>query len=161
MASGGSLTARMYLRSFIPVAVVAVSFALPVCAQTPQANSGDVTAVSLPPAPLLPEVIGPWKKIPANVETTSPNPSGVSALTIEDKEFGLKRSEVATYSRADGKPGSLRFEAREMQDSTGAYSAYTLSHEGLRACPGQATVGRSCSSGNGRLLFWEGDTVVS
>lgn len=76
------------------------------------------------------------------------------------KEFGVKRGAVATYERTDGKKTKLTLSAEDMQDATGAYSAFTLARAGMRSCSESAQLGHDCALAPGHLLFWKGETLV-
>jgi hypothetical protein len=99
----------------------------------------------------LPESFGIWHKTGAG--------DAAARDAAMDKEFLLQRSDAAAYS--DGKGTLLNIEASEMQDATGAYSAFTLARAGLHDCSTTAKLGEDCALGAGKLLFWVGDSLVS
>ncbi|MBS1813457.1 MAG: hypothetical protein JSS87_01125 [Acidobacteria bacterium] len=108
--------------------------------------------VSLPAGPLLPQTVGVW--------TRSGAFSGIDLGASRLKEYGLKRSDSATYNRTDGKDISLQVEVWDMQDATGAYSAFTLQRAGMHDCASTAKLGHDCALGAGHLLFWSGESLV-
>jgi len=131
-----------------------VAIGVVVCALTVgavQARAQGVT-ITEPPVQLLPQSFGGWQ------QGGSSEPGAISLTTVNKaalQECGPLRSQVNTYTR-NGK--TMRVEAIEFGDRTGAYSAFTLavrpemrvSHE----------VGSSNAVGDGALMFTLGDTLV-
>lgn len=131
------------------VAIGAVACALAMGAAQTRAQGVTLTE---PPVQLLPQSFGGWQ------QGGSSEPGTVSLTTVNKaalQECGPLRSQVNTYTR-NGK--TMRVEAVEFGDRTGAYSAFTLavrpemrvSHE----------VGSSSAMGDGALMFTIGDTLV-
>src|ERR1700746_1669642 len=99
----------------VGVGVVACALALGV-AQT-RAQGG---ALAEPPVQLLPQSFGGWQ------QGGNSDPGTVSLTTVNKaalQECGPLRSQVNTYTR-NGR--TMRVEAVEFGDRTGAYSAFTL-----------------------------------
>lgn len=108
----------------------------------------------MPPAPLLPDTFGPW-----HATGTADN-----AITFDPavaKELIVQRSDAKTYS-AEGATATIS--AVQMTDSTGAYSGWTLeralTREGTRPCAGGNSLGSNCAVSAGKLLFWQGNTLI-
>lgn len=110
------------------------------------------TAVSMPPAPLLPDHFGEW-------QVSGP---GDNSIVIADdvlKELIVTRRDVKKYA-AEGNAATVS--AIEFADATGAYSAFTLLRTPeMHPCAGGNSLGVDCSVSAGKLLFWQGDTLVS
>jgi hypothetical protein len=114
--------------------------------------------ISEPPTPLLPQRFGVWR------EVTAAKPASDNALANISKEAlaecGLQRTETSEYAH-DGR--TVRVEAMEFNDRTGATSAFTLAEApGMK--PG-TTVGASDAFGGpsrsaGDVLFLQGTSVV-
>jgi hypothetical protein len=105
-----------------------------------------------PPVQLLPQSFGGWQ------QGGNSEPGTVSLTTINKaalQECGPLRSQVNTYTR-NGR--TMRVEAVEFGDRTGAYSAFTL------AVRPEMRVGKAVGSwdavGNGVVMFTTGDTLV-
>ena len=127
--------------------VVACALAL----GTVQARAQGVTLTE-PPVQLLPQSFGGW-------QLGGDSQPGAVSLTTVDKaalqECGPLRSVVNTYTRG-GK--TMRVEAVEFGDRTGAYSAFTLAvRPDMRVAH---EVGSSNAVGDGVVLFTVGDTLV-
>lgn len=116
------------------------------------APKGAVTAVSVPPAPLLPDHFGEWV-VTASID---------NAIALTDdvaKELIVTRRDAKQYA-AEGNAATVS--AVEFTDATGAYSAFTLLRTPeMRPCAASNSLGVDCSVSAGKLLFWQGDTVVS
>jgi hypothetical protein len=113
---------------------------------------GQAVTLTEPPVQLLPQSFGGWQQ-GGNSEP------GTFSLTTVNKaalqECGPLRSQVNTYTR-NGR--TMRVEAVEFGDRTGAYSAFTLAvrPEMLVA----KDVGSSNAVGDGAVMFTIGDTLV-
>jgi hypothetical protein len=105
-----------------------------------------------PPVQLLPQSFGGWQ------QGGSSEPGSVSLTTVNKaalQEAGPLRSQVNTYTRAGR---TMRVEAVEFGDRTGAYSAFTLAvRPEMRVAK---DVGSSDAVGDGVVLFTMGDTLV-
>lgn len=130
--------------------------ALNIAAQSaaPSAASS-ATTVSMPPTPLLPDSFGPW-------HATGTADNALSFDPAVARELIVQRTDAKTYT-ADGATAVIS--AVQMTDSTGAYSGWTLKRaaatgEPLRPCAGGNSLGSNCAVSAGRLLFWEGNTLV-
>ena len=152
----------LFLRRFLGIASFGFStllLAAGVSAQAPAAASSNATAgaqnVSMPSAPLLPDAFGPWK-----AEGAADN-----AITFDPavaKELIVKRADAKKYN-AEGATATIS--AVQMADSTGAYSAWTLKRAmadggSMRPCAGGNSLGANCAVSAGKLLFWQGNTLV-
>jgi len=131
----------------VGMGVVACALAL----GTVQARAQGVTLTE-PPVQLLPQSFGGW-------QLGGDSQPGAVSLTTVDKaalqECGPLRSVVNTYTRG-GK--TMRVEAVEFGDRTGAYSAFTLAvRPDMRVAH---EVGSSNAVGDGVVLFTVGDTLV-
>lgn len=120
------------------------------CAASAQGN----VTLTEPPAQLLPSSFAGWQQS-ANV----PPPQGALSLTTVSKqalqECGPLRSQVTAYEHAGR---SMRLEAVEFGDRTGAYSAFTLiERPDMRVAK---DLGSSAAMGDGGVLFTQGDSVV-
>src|SRR5215469_10882398 len=105
-----------------------------------------------PPVQLLPQNFGGWQ-LGGNSE-----PGTVSLTTVNKaalQECGPLRSQVNTYTR-NGK--TMRVEAVEFGDRTGAYSAFTLAVRPEMKV--SKTVGSWDAVGSGVVMFTIGDTLV-
>jgi hypothetical protein len=105
-----------------------------------------------PPVQLLPQSFGGWQ------QGGNSEPGAVSLTTVNKaalQECGPLRSQVNTYAR-NGR--TMRVEAVEFGDRTGAYSAFTLAVR-----PEMKTaknVGSWDAVGDGVVMFTIGDTLV-
>ncbi len=114
--------------------------------------------LSEPPAPLLPQRFGEWRRI------DTAQPSSVNLLANVSKEAlaecGPKRTEAGEYSH-DGH--RIQVEAIEFGDRTGATSAFTLAEQhGMKL---GTTLGASDAIGEspesmGEVLFMQGTSLV-
>jgi len=116
------------------------------------------TTLIEPPAPLLPSGFGPWL-----ADATSPAESfesqGEAAVVFQ--EDGIKRAGQQTYHLAKG-PETIKVEAYQFVDATGAYSAFTyLRSPGMKGLPGEKSAGaETVGKPGGEFLVWRGATVV-
>lgn len=120
-----------------------------------QAPSPAATTVSMPPAPLLPDSFGPW-------HATGGADNALGFDPAVGKELQVQRTDAKTYT-AEGATAVVS--AVQMTDSTGAYSGWTLKRatatgEPMRSCAGGNSLGSNCAVSLGRLLFWQGNTLV-
>ncbi len=130
----------------------AATFALFTLLLAPLAHTQTPTTVSVPPAPLLADHFGPWQASPNVVTNAIALPDAVA------QELIVKRSDAKQYT-AEGNAATIS--AVELADATGAYSAFTyLRTPEMRACAAGNSAGVDCAVSSGKLLFWQGDTVV-
>jgi hypothetical protein len=119
-----------------------------------QAGVGGAAAqpVVMPAAPLLPEMWGAWHA----------KGDASNAIALNDavaKELIAVRSAARAYTSLGG---DATVSAVEFTDATGAFSAFTLLRTpSMRPCAEENSLGKDCAVAAGRLLFWQGDTVVS
>jgi hypothetical protein len=131
----------------VGIGVVACALAMG-AAQT----RGQGVTLTEPPVQLLPQSFGGWQ------QGGNSEPGTVSLTTVNKaalQESGPLRSQVNTYTR-NGK--TMRVEAVEFGDRTGAYSAFTLAVR-----PDMKTaknVGSWDAVGDGIVMFTIGDTLV-
>lgn len=113
---------------------------------------GQGVTLTEPPVQLLPQSFGGWQ------QGGNSEPGTVSLTTVNKaalQECGPLRSLVNTYTR-DGR--TMRVEAVEFGDRTGAYSAFTLAvRPDMRV---SKDVGSSNAVGDGVVIFTIGDTLV-
>ena len=116
-----------------------------------QAPSAATTTVSMPPTPLLPDSFGPWHSTAAAENAISFDPAVA-------KELIVQRTDAKAYT-AEGATAVIS--AVQMTDSTGAYSGWTLKRSSeMRPCAAGNSLGVNCAVSAGRLLFWQGNTLV-
>jgi len=128
--------------------IAALAAPMFVLAQTPTTPP----IISTPPTPLLPDHFGEW-------QSAGPADNALNLSEDVAKELLAKRSDTKKYT-AEGNASIVS--AQEFEDATGAYSAYTLLRTPtMRPCGEQNNLGKDCAVGAGRMLFWQGDTVVS
>ncbi len=131
-----------------------VAIGVVACALALGAVQGHGQGVTLtePPVQLLPQSFGGWQ-LGGNSE-----PGTVSLTTVNKaalQECGPLRSQVNTYAR-NGR--TMRVEAIEFGDRTGAYSAFTLAvRPDMRV---SKDVGSSNAVGDGVVMFTISDTLV-
>src|ERR1700761_1503394 len=131
-----------------------VGIAIVACALAASAAQTRAQGVTLtePPVQLLPQSFGGWQ------QGGNSEPGTVSLTTVNKaalQECGPLRSQVNTYTR-NGR--TMRVEAVEFGDRTGAYSAFTLAvRPEMRV---SKDVGSSNAVGNGAVMFTIGDTLV-
>jgi hypothetical protein len=116
-----------------------------------QAGAQSVTLTE-PPVQLLPQNFGGWQQ-GGNSQAGTVSLTTVNKAALE--EAGPLRSQVNTYTRAGR---TMRVEAIEFGDRTGAYSAFTLAERPEMKLA--KDVGSSEATGDGVVLFTTGDTVV-
>src|SRR5215472_375019 len=137
------------MRAGFRVAIGAVACALAVGGAQVRAQAVTLTE---PPVQLLPQNFGGWQ-LGGNSE-----PGTVSLTTVNKaalQECSPLRSQVNTYTR-NGK--TMRVEAVEFGDRTGAYSAFTLAMRPEMKV--SKDVGSSNAVGDGVVVFTIGDTLV-
>jgi hypothetical protein len=131
------------------IGVVACALALGMA----QAGAQGVTLTE-PPVQLLPQSFGGWQ------QGGSSEPGTVSLTTVNKaalQECGPLRSQVNTYTRG-GK--TMRVEAVEFGDRTGAYSAFTLVVRPEMRVAKEIGAGAWDAVGGDAVLFTVGDTLV-
>jgi hypothetical protein len=127
------------------------------CALTLAAGRASAQAVTLnePPVQLLPQSFGGWQQS-TNAPATSDNAPTLTTLSKQAlQECGPLRSQVNGYTH-NGR--TMRVEAVEFGDRTGAYSAFTLAVRPPMKVG--KVVGSSAALGDGAVLFTIGDTLV-
>lgn len=118
---------------------------------TVQARAQGVTLTE-PPVQLLPQSFAGWQ------QGGTSEPGQVSLTTVDKaalQEAGPLRSQVNTYTRAGR---TMRVEAVEFGDRTGAYCAFTLAERPEMRIGKE--IGSSDAVGDGAVLFTIGDTLV-
>lgn len=131
------------------VAIGVVACALAVGTVSTRAQGVTLTE---PPVQLLPQSFGGWQ------QGGNSEPGTISLTTVDKaalQECGPLRSQVNTYTR-NGK--TMRVEAVEFGDRTGAYSAFTLAMRPEMRVGKE--VGSSNAVGDGAVMFTTGDTLV-
>lgn len=121
----------------------------------------------MPQAPLLPARFGPWTAAGGDTGQAAQSPlvEGKTAEVL--KEDGLTRSSQGSYAEA-GRAGSIKLDAFQFDDATGAVSAFTylrsafpyLRSAEMRMVPQASRVGKEEAAAGGRYLFREGASVV-
>ncbi len=135
-----------FTKSFVLVCLLTLPL-LTVEAQTAQPS----TAVTMPPAPLLPDHFGEW-------QVSGDADNSIALADDVAKELIVTRRDAKKYG-AEGNAAVVS--AVEFTDATGAYSAFTLLRTlEMRSCAGGNSLGVDCSVSAGKLLFWQGDTLV-
>lgn len=136
-------------RSLAPFALLLAAIA-PLAAQVPAPASKQI--ISVPPAPLLPDHFGAW-------QAAGPADNVLALAPDVAKELIVQRTDAKQYT-GDGATATIS--AVQLADSTGAYSAWTLLRTpDMKACAGGNALGVDCAVSAGRLLFWQGNTLVS
>lgn len=124
------------------------------------------TTLVMPEGPLLPAKFGAWTATAApgagGSDTGAPGASriveGKGAEVL--KEDGLTRSSEQTYTQA-GRGGTVKLNALQFTDATGAVSAYTyLRSPEMKEMREGSRVGRNEAVAGGRYLFREGASTV-
>ncbi len=116
------------------------------------------TTIVVPQGPLLPANFGAWVAGAGMVQTASPLVEGRAAEVL--KEDSLMRSSEASYAQA-GRQGTLKLDAFQFDDATGAVSAFTyLRSPEMRVVPQGSRVGNDEATAGGRYLIRAGTTVV-
>ena len=140
--------ASQTLRRLSP-ALLAAAMAFSALAQTPAPATS--TAVVVPPAPLLPDHFGAW-------QTTGPADNALTLTPDVAKELLFQRTDAKKYT-AEGATATVS--AVQLADSTGAYAAWTLLRTPeMHPCAGGNSLGVDCAVSAGKLLFWQGNTLV-
>ncbi|MEO8736638.1 MAG: DUF6599 family protein [Edaphobacter sp.] len=113
-----------------------------------------------PPTPLLPAKFGPWQEMapPSCSDCLTPDEPTGAVL----KEDGLSRASQQTYRQSD-KAGTIKVDAYQFGDATGAYSAFTfLRTPEMKSLPATKKIGtQAAATPKGDFLVWSGTTVVS
>ncbi|MGI4758045.1 MAG: DUF6599 family protein [Janthinobacterium lividum] len=132
--------------------MLAAAFAVPSSYAQAPVGAKPSSTVSIPPAPLLPDHFGEW-------QISGPGDNSIAIADDVLKELIVTRRDVKKYA-AEGNAATVS--AIEFADATGAYSAFTLLRTPeMHACAGGNSLGVDCSVSAGKLLFWQGDTLVS
>jgi hypothetical protein len=123
-------------------------------------GQGAPTMLVEPAAPLLPAKFGPWQMegtAPSCPDCFHPDEAVVTVL----KENGLTRANQQTY-RQSNSAETLKLEAFQFADATGAYSAFTyLRGPAMKDLPADKRIGKgTASTGGGEFLVLSGTTVV-
>ncbi len=106
----------------------------------------------MPQTSLLPDHFGEWR-------VSGPGDNSLALTADVANELIVSRRDVKKYA-AEGNAATVS--AVEFADATGAYSAFTLLRTPeMRACAAGNSLGTDCAVTAGRLLFWQGDTLVS
>lgn len=108
-----------------------------------------------PPVQLLPQSFGVWKQSGTGAGVAEGSLSLVNVNKQALEECGPQRSLVEQFS---GGGRTMRVEAVEFGDRTGAYSAFTLV-ERPEMRPGSG-LGEASAVGEGAVLFTQGDSLV-
>jgi hypothetical protein len=116
------------------------------------------TTLVVPQGPLLPQKFSSW--IASSTQAIpSPLAGGNTAQVL--REDGLTRSSSATYEQP-GHPGTIKLDALQFDDATGAVAAFTLLRSpDMRVVTGDARIGKDEATAGNRYLFREGASVVS
>ncbi len=141
-------------RTFAPLALLLAAIS-PIAAQTtaisPIATPAARQMVNVPPAPLLPDHFGAWQSA-GTTDNALPLAPDVA------KELIVQRTDAKKYTSADV---TATISAVQLADSTGAYSAWTLLRTpDMHPCSGGNALGSDCAVSVGKLLFWQGNTLV-
>jgi hypothetical protein len=124
-------------------------------------GQGAKTMLVEPPTPLLPVKFGAWQTDGAPPSCSDcPLAQGTTGAVL--KEDGLSRSSEMIYQRP-GKTGTIKVDAYQFGDATGAVSAFTflLKPESRMVLSGGEKIGSEmASSGAGDFIFRSGTTVV-
>jgi hypothetical protein len=117
------------------------------------------TTLIEPPTPLLPQKFGPWQADASIPSSEGFQPQGDTAAVF--KEDGLKRTSAQTY-RQPTSSETMKVEAYQFVDATGAYSAFTyLRSPGMKTIPGEKSTGaETIAKPGGEFLVWRDTTVV-
>ena len=117
------------------------------------------TTITVPQGPLLPQQFSSWTAtVPEPQAASSPLAAGAAEQVL--REDGLTRSSVQTYQQP-GRPGTLKVNALQFDDATGAVSAFTyLRSPDMHTVAGSNRVGREEAATASRYLFREGASVV-
>ena len=117
------------------------------------------TTLIEPPTPLLPQKFGPWQTDASAAPLESFQLQGDTAAVF--KEDGLKRTSAQTYRQQSGSE-TMKVEAYQFVDATGAYSAFTyLRSPEMKTMPGEKGAGsETLAKPGGEFLVWRDTTVV-
>ena len=117
------------------------------------------TTLIEPPTPLLPQKFGPWQTDASTPPSESFQLQDEAAAVF--KEDGLKRESQQTYQQQGGSE-TMKVEAYQFVDATGAYSAFTyLRSPGMKGLPSEKGAGaETVVRPGGEFLVWRGTTVV-
>ena len=142
---------RIGLRALLGVALLGAS-AVSLCGQ------GAHTILVEPPSPLLPTKFGPWQMEGAACSDCFHPDEAVAAVL---KENGLIRASQQTY-RQPNSTETLKLEAYQFVDATGAFSAFTfLRGPSMKNLPADKRIGKgTATTGGGQYLVLSGTTVV-
>lgn len=132
------------------------TFALLLAAISPLAAQQPAPAktqtINVPPAPLLPDHFGTWQAT-GTADNALQFPPDVA------KELIVQRTDAKQYA-SNGAIATIS--AVQLADSTGAYSAWTLLRTpDMHACAAGNSLGVDCAVSAGKLLFWQGNTLVT
>ncbi len=147
----GRFTFRFFTNLFL-------SLSLTFAAVSTLAQDAKTTLLE-PPTPLLPQKFGPWQSDASAPPSEPFQPQGDSAAVF--KEDGLKRTSQQTYRQQSGSE-TMKVEAYQFVDATGAYSAFTyLRSPEMRTIPGEKRLGaETLAKPGGEFLVWRDTTVV-
>jgi hypothetical protein len=148
---GFSARFRIGLRALLGVALLGAS-AVSLCGQ------GAHTILVEPPSPLLPTKFGPWQMEGTACSDCFHPDEAVAAVL---KENGLIRASQQTY-RQPNSTETLKLEAYQFVDATGAFSAFTfLRGPSMKNLPADKRIGKgTATTGGGEYLVLSGTTVV-
>jgi hypothetical protein len=148
---GFSARFRIGLRALLGVALLGAS-AVSLCGQ------GAHTILVEPPSPLLPTKFGPWQMEGTACSDCFHPDEAVAAVL---KENGLIRASQQTY-RQPNSAETLKLEAYQFVDATGAFSAFTfLRGPSMKNLPADKRIGKgTATTGGGQYLVLSGTTVV-
>jgi Family of unknown function (DUF6599) len=103
---------------------------------------------------VLPKSFAGW--VQSGPQRTTTNAAQVdAAYPAVLQEYGFTGSEVATYTRPDGR--KLTIKAAEFKDATGAYGAFTFYR---RPTMRTEQIGTKAASANDRILFFRSNILV-
>jgi hypothetical protein len=148
---GFSVRFRLGLRGLLGVALLGASVGS-------LYGQGAQTTLVEPAAPLLPAKFGPWQmEGTACFDCFQPDGSVAAVL----KENGLVRASQQSYRQPDT-PETLKLQAFQFVDATGAFSAFTfLRGPAMKDLPIDKRIGKgTASTGGGEFLVLSGTTVV-
>lgn len=144
--------------SFRTLARLLLSLSLTSAAVSALAQDAKTTLIE-PPTPLLPQKFGPWLSEADSSPSEAFQPQGETAAVF--KEDGLKRAGQQTYRQQVGSE-TMKVEAYQFVDTTGAYSAFTyLRSPGMKGLAGDKGAGaETMSKPGGEFLVWRGPAVL-
>jgi len=113
-----------------------------------------VQAIAADTSAFLPKSFGGWTQTGQSQVATDPAQADAAYPAIL-KEYGFTDSEIATYTRDDGR--KLTIKAARFNDATGAYGAFTFYRQ-----PAMRTeeIGTKAASANNRVLFFRSNVLV-